>query len=258
MSFILDALRKSESERQRQSGPALFEVKVAPPKSRVALWVAVLGALLLVNLGVITWVFMRAPRATSPETVAHAPAPAANPTPLAAPSSVQAPPSAPQPAPAGSAPRSPPPNDAGPSLAQAGYPSGPGQIPAPTASAQPSAPSPEPAASDAGARDGLRNEDDVPAVEPPRPSRSSGAGVTRGTEAGLPSYQDAAAAPGAGMPQLKLDLNAYNADPASRFVFINMTKLREGDSLPEGVRVESITPDGPVLSFRGSRFVLQR
>ena len=114
------------------------------------------------------------------------------------------------------------------------------------------------ATSDAGARDSLRNDDDVPAVEPPRPSRSSGAGVTRGTEVGLPSYQDAAAAPGAGMPQLKLDLNAYNADPANRFVFINMTKLREGDSLPEGVRVESITPDGPVLSFRGSRFVLQR
>ena len=29
MSFILDALKKSESDRQRQSAPALFEVKVA-------------------------------------------------------------------------------------------------------------------------------------------------------------------------------------------------------------------------------------
>ena len=33
MSFILDALKKSESDRQRQSGPALFEVKVAPQKN---------------------------------------------------------------------------------------------------------------------------------------------------------------------------------------------------------------------------------
>ena len=34
MSFILDALKKSENERQKASGPALFEVKVAPPASR--------------------------------------------------------------------------------------------------------------------------------------------------------------------------------------------------------------------------------
>ena len=32
MSFILDALRKSEHERQRQTGPALAEVPVAAPK----------------------------------------------------------------------------------------------------------------------------------------------------------------------------------------------------------------------------------
>ena len=35
MSFILDALKKSESDRQRQSGPALFEVKVAAPRTRL-------------------------------------------------------------------------------------------------------------------------------------------------------------------------------------------------------------------------------
>ncbi len=39
---------------------------------------------------------------------------------------------------------------------------------------------------------------------------------------------------------------------------LNMTKLYEGDALPQGVRVDSITPDGVILSFRGSRFVLQR
>ncbi len=39
---------------------------------------------------------------------------------------------------------------------------------------------------------------------------------------------------------------------------INMHKLHEGDSLPEGVRVESITPEGAVLSKDGSRFLLPR
>ena len=37
---------------------------------------------------------------------------------------------------------------------------------------------------------------------------------------------------------------------------INMRKLREGDTLPEGVRVESITPEGAILSYSGSRFLL--
>jgi len=37
---------------------------------------------------------------------------------------------------------------------------------------------------------------------------------------------------------------------------INMHKLREGESLPEGVHVDSITPEGAVLSYRGSRFLL--
>ena len=37
MSFILDALRKSEHARQRQTGPGLAEVPVAPtrPKTNV-------------------------------------------------------------------------------------------------------------------------------------------------------------------------------------------------------------------------------
>jgi hypothetical protein len=37
MSFILDALKKSETDRQRENGPALFEVKVAPPRTGLPL-----------------------------------------------------------------------------------------------------------------------------------------------------------------------------------------------------------------------------
>jgi len=50
MSFILDALRKSEHERQRQSGPALVETPVATPKPRGNPWATAAIALLLVNL----------------------------------------------------------------------------------------------------------------------------------------------------------------------------------------------------------------
>jgi general secretion pathway protein B len=123
--------------------------------------------------------------------------------------------------------------------------------------AQVSAQQPQLAPGDSASRDGPRNDDDIPAVEPSRPSLPA-TSVVRATDSGLPSYQDAAAVPGAGIPELRLDLHAFDPSAANRFVFINMVKLREGDSLPQGVRVESITPDGAILSFRGNRFVLQR
>jgi len=66
MSFILDALKKSESDRQRQGGPALFEVKVAPPRHALPPWAVAIAVLLLANLGVVAWFLLR-----------HTPAPAA-------------------------------------------------------------------------------------------------------------------------------------------------------------------------------------
>ena len=38
MSFILDALRKSETDRQRQSTPGLVDAGYRPPARRRALW----------------------------------------------------------------------------------------------------------------------------------------------------------------------------------------------------------------------------
>ena len=61
MSFILDALKKSESDRQRQSGPALFEVKVAPPKPQFPYWALALAALLVINIAIGAWVFLHRP-----------------------------------------------------------------------------------------------------------------------------------------------------------------------------------------------------
>ncbi len=59
MSFILDALKKSEVERQRQTTPGLIETAVAPRRSRVALWLIVLGGLLAINFAVLLFVLLR-------------------------------------------------------------------------------------------------------------------------------------------------------------------------------------------------------
>jgi general secretion pathway protein B len=130
---------------------------------------------------------------------------------------------------------------------------------APVAAAIPPLPVSSTAASAAGdaADAGANGDDDTPAVDaPPRPAPSLSGSVERATDAGLPTYQDAAAAPGAGIPELKLDVHAFDDNPANRFVFLNGKSLREGDSTAEGVRVETITHDGVILSFRGNRFVL--
>jgi len=50
----------------------------------------------------------------------------------------------------------------------------------------------------------------------------------------------------------------FAAAPQDRFVMINMHRLREGDSLPEGVRVDRHHTEGAVLSYSGSRFLLTR
>ena len=76
MSFILDALKKSENERQRQTAPALFEVKVAAPRRMFPIWVVGLAILLGVNVCALAWVLLRdsSGAASAPAGVAATPA----------------------------------------------------------------------------------------------------------------------------------------------------------------------------------------
>ena len=83
MSFILDALKKSENDRQRQSGPGLFEVKVAAPKARFPMWAVALAALLAVNIGVVGWLVLRQPSRASVANAAPAPVMASSAQPAA-------------------------------------------------------------------------------------------------------------------------------------------------------------------------------
>lgn len=243
MSFILDALKKSESDRQRQSGPALFEVKVAPPRSRLPLWAIAIAALLAVNLAIVAWMMLRHPAAHAETALA---APAASPALPAPASAAAAPPAA---APATLAASGPPPTAAPVSAA----------LSAPAAAAPAAGVTSALAASAAGgsAAEEAAAQDLAPAADP-GPAPALNGHVRRGTADGVPLYQDWAAMPGTHVPPLRLDLHVYALRPEERFVMINMKKMHEGDSLPEGVRVESITPEGAVLSYNGSHFLLPR
>ena len=81
MSFILDALKKSEIERQRQSVPGLMDTRSGARRSRLPLWAAALGLLLGINLVVLALVLWNksapsAPAPRPPDSAAR-PAPAA-------------------------------------------------------------------------------------------------------------------------------------------------------------------------------------
>jgi general secretion pathway protein B len=231
MSFILDALKKSESDRQRQNGPALFEVKVAPRRVRLPLWAVAIGVLLGVNLIIVMWMLLRHP---APRTEAATAAPGATTTPAPAAAPAVQPQAVPVPS---------------PPLATAAAPATATLIvPTPVANAAQAQGLP-PATT--GTAD-VSAEDLAPAAEP---APMLGSHVRRGTADGVPLYQDASVVPGTHIPQLRLDLHVYAARPEERFVMINMKKLREGDSI-EGARVESITPEGAILSSSGSRFLL--
>ena len=252
MSFILDALKKSENDRQRQSGPALFEVRVAPPKSRFPMWAIAVVALLAVNLSVIGWLMLRRP-ATAAEPAAPPPQVAAT-----------VPPTQIAPAPVAQQPVATAPAQSAPALSAPGVASQvaanlPQQESVPLqshlsqnpAGTYPTAPVDERAAAAA-----INPDDYEPAKEPAAHGPFGEGHVTRGTESGLPMYDEEAGK--IGIPPLRLDLHVYDPNPAKRFVLVNMKRLNEGQSTPDGVKVESITPDTVILSYRGSKFVLDR
>lgn len=56
---------------------------------------------------------------------------------------------------------------------------------------------------------------------------------------------------------LHLDVHVYSDSPGERFVLINMRKYNEGEQLQEGLVVDAITPEDVILSFRGERFRVQ-
>jgi len=111
MSFILDALKKSESERHRNSGPVLMDVRIAPPRRRLPAWAWIIIAVLVANFMVLAWLLWLSPAKRSakvqppPVAAAAAPATQASAAPGPAPSAATAlpAPSLPPPLPALSA-----------------------------------------------------------------------------------------------------------------------------------------------------------
>jgi general secretion pathway protein B len=250
MSFILDALRKSENARQRQGGPALAEVPIGRRRENRPWWVWAVAALLAINLIVLLVVLIR-----SPEPSETSPANTAAPTVA---------PTAAVPAPAAAVPA--------PAVVVTSPPASPLPVAAP--SVNPAAPLTSPVtqgrtlADEAATAAAELRDPSAPAAAANVPDRGSivrqvnpGAPAVAGQagpEENLPLLNELTGDRAVGMPPMHLDIHVYSTNPVERFVFINMRKYTEGATLTEGPVVERIRTDGVVLNQRGFRFVLPR
>lgn len=268
MSFILDALRKSEHERQRQTGPALVETPVAAPKPKSNTWAVAAIALLVVNLVAIGVLLLIKSRDEPAAAAAAQPAASAAPVATSATAVTGAPAQAPatqasitqtlpQPAPAAPPPMLRP--AAEPTDASAGNPleremaSGvPGmEVEAAQAAATPP---PGPAAVQSTRRGSVVYQELPEAGPMPGNQAAPPSGGSSSTNA-LPTADEFM---GRGLPEMQLELHFYATRPAERFVFINGRRYREGDTTAEGVTIVEIVPEGVVMNQGGNRFLLPR
>jgi general secretion pathway protein B len=242
MSFILDALRKSDADRQRAATPGLADVRYAGRRSRRNIWLPILVAVLAANVVFmgVQW-FSRSSDHPVAEVAAPGPTPSRPPPALPAAASDQAPAANIRPLARETEfgePQLEPPVEgefaAPPVVTQEGAaPAASPPVPAAALAAPPAAPATGATATpDKTPR--IRASEDLPTVE-----EVIGSGAVK-------------------IPMLNLDLHVYSEQAANRFVIINAHKYKEGSQLTEGPTVESITKDGVILSSQGRRFTLSR
>jgi len=209
MSFILDALRKSENNRRDQAQPNLAAVPQAAPAKKSSIWPPIIVIVLTINAVIFGTLVLtrdeRAPIATLPPP---SPIPGATRVPTV-PTVKTAPPST-------------------------------IDIPTP-------APVPSPALPQA-----------KPQTTPAAPNAATELKFSKTIQEGLPSINQLRSTGQISVPYLRVDMHVYSSDASKRFVFINMSKYREGDRLAEGPTIEEITTEGVVMTYEGRRFQLDR
>jgi general secretion pathway protein B len=293
MSYILDALRKAEAERQRGAVPdlnaqmplpAAAESEFPAPRPARLAWL-VAGGLLVGALAAAWWLYGRPsePTPASPTRMAQAPAAA----PVPAPSATAAPaPTAPvvAVAPLAAPPVTPP---VTPPLAEAGGAAPANAVPAAGGAATRAphagpASGPQPASATAARREAPQPKaatrarsttaaagSDVGGADMAagRPPRRTDAGAQASTAAPAPSGQPATPAPvrvpslaelpgdlRQQVPALAIGGSVYSPQASARMIVVNGQVFQEGNALTPELTLEQIRPKSAVFTIRGQRF----
>lgn len=243
MSYILDALRKSETERRQGRIPDLGQQVQLIHKPRkksipILVWVA-LG--LVLNAAVLAWIFWPQGRQVSlkDQSIPSAGMTAPAPIPTVEPVIVEDKPE-------------PPPRVSAPERVQSSPTSDTleGAIEIPTPGANTDSPT------DAVAETGDADELERPTVIVPRPRTPSAVNPSEPDDASAqmaPHLVELPLAFQKRVPDLIFNSHIYASEPSARRVMINDNYLRPGESF-SGITVERITEEGVELSMDGRRF----
>ena len=227
MSYILDALRKSEQERQPGT-----PVRPGAPVHNVSLpsrggWLLVIGVILLLFLLAAAVVFWHSTVSRiSSEAAVAVTSPGAAPT--AAPPAAEPVTAAPPPVTAMK--RESPVRDLEEQT----------QVPVPVISKK--------------FRTAPRHK--VAAIKQ-RSSQADGPAVLLETD-NTPLLQQMPSEMQRAIPPMTVTIHVYSPQESQRILFINNREYHKGSLIEGGVRVEEIVPDGVVLSYQGERFKLSR
>ncbi len=223
MSFILDALKKSETDRQQQGAAEFAGVPTSSGPTRAPRWLWILGLLLAVNLAVLLGLLIK-PEARVSNVAVEASAPVQIDDPVPEQSFVER---------VAEARRNAPPVESSAPPREDYAPVREAPVPETRPGTDVAAPANE-----------------VTVLEVDRaPSADAAA---------LPTFVEVLTNGTIQLPDLHIDIHVYSETPADRFVFINMSKHREQSQLSEGPVVEEITPHGVVLNYQGTSFFLPR
>lgn len=273
MSFILDALKRAESERQRGQVPGLQAQplvaggsRAADPGSRLGWWLGGAALVLAALLAAVLWLRgSGTPPPPAPGPVAAATAPSAVPptTPSAAPATTPATASSTEPP----TPAAPPPALSGP-VVRAGTASattttaGVTAATAATAGATKDAPKGAPGVASQGAGSpsvpGTASSTVAAAAAPAPGARPSTPSATAAPDpASAVRLSDLPAELRAQLPALAVQAAMYSDQPSQRLLVVNGQALGQGAAIAPDLVIESIGLNSSVLVFRGqTRFRL--
>ena len=254
MSYILDALKRADADRQRGTVPGLHARQVttpasqAAPRARSRLWLAAGTALVLAGMAAGLWVW-RTPAGGA--RLAAADLPLARP---AAPAALAQPVPMPTPLPASG----PAPQPAVPALrAVAASPSA--VIPAaPKLVSKPAlrAPAVGTQAPPKPKLDSVPKAAEQGATAPatPRPLPVAKASASQADPAAVPLLSELSEDIRRQIPPLAITGAVYSENPGQRLLLVNKQVLTQGSLAAPEVNLEEIRAQSSVFSFRGTRF----
>ncbi len=288
MSYLLDALRKSEQERRIGQVPTLEPEPTAKEPPRRNHWlISIIAFLVIINSGILLYVFFAKPDSsqhkgtplaentkdsaaneaakTAPATVTAEPSPAIKPFAATGQPATDAPTSIAEMIAAKekqkpAAPQQQARSVRGPKTPAAKTPAPITRAASPRTKEKVTVPvkkkSPTRATTIKKTEDKKRPASEVTALRSPPPATSDGSARQRAES--IPLLRKLPSDFRRKVPAMTINVFVYSKRVKERFVIINMAKYKTGDKLENGPVLEAIRPDSLVLRFEGQRFRVER